>query len=237
MKTIEITTTHNVIIRYELASIGDRIIASAIDLVLVVIFGSILTGVLGSLLGFTVAGTIVFVIIGTYHFLIESFNYGQSIGKKVLNLNVINLKGQNPDIYQSFLRWIFRLVDITMSLGIVGALFCLSSDRNQRVGDHFAHTTVIKNKKSGHTSLDQIMQINEREREIRYPRIGSFEESEIIFLKDVLKRYSAHPTDRNEELLSDTARLMSEKLNLPLPILDSEKLLSDLIIDYVYLNR
>ena len=237
MKTIDITSTHNVVIRYELASIGIRWLATIIDLIILGVLGTLLIMFIGIFLSTTAAAVISTVIIGLYHFFIESFNFGQSIGKKMLNLNVVNLKGQNPSIYQCFLRWIFRMVDITLSFGMLGSLFMLSSDRNQRIGDHFAHTTVIKNKKKQFTSLDKIIEIDTREREIIYPQIASFEEHEIIFIKDVLNRTALNPTAENKELMKSTAKLMAQKLKITEGQLDAKSFLSDLIIDYVYLSR
>lgn len=237
MKTIDITSTHNVVIRYELASIGNRFMSSLIDLIIMFFAGLVGTWFLSLFLEYMTAAIVAYVTVTLYHFLIESFNYGQSIGKKVLNLNVVNLKGQNPSIYQCFLRWIFRIVDIAMSFGVLGSLFMLSSDRNQRVGDHFAHTTVIKNKKNEFVSLDNIIQIDKRERQIMYPQIGSFDENEILFIKEILNRTAVNPTDENKRLLKDTATLMAKSIGESPNTIDSKTFLSDLIVDYVYLNR
>ena len=237
MKTIDITSTHNVVIRYELASIGSRFLSSLIDLVIIFFAGLITFWFFSLFLDYSIALTIAVVLANFYHFIIESFNYGQSVGKRALDLNVVNLKGQNPTIYQCFLRWIFRIVDITLSFGSLGSLFMLSSDRNQRVGDHFAHTTVIKNKKNQFTALDSIIQIDQREREIRYPQIGSFDESEILFIKEILNRTAANPTVENKRLLEETTILMQRSIGVSSNHVDSKTFLSDLIIDYVYLNR
>jgi len=237
MKTIDITSTHNVVIRYELASIGNRFLSSLIDLMIIFFAGLIGFWFFSLLFDYTTAAIMAYVIVSLYHFVIESFNYGQSVGKKMLDLNVVNLKGQNPSIYQCFLRWIFRIIDITMSLGALGSLFMLSSDRNQRVGDHFAHTTVIKNKKNRFTALDSIIQIDKREREITYPQVGDFDENEILFIKELVNRTAANPTIENKKLLEETANLMAKSMLISPDNIEPKTFLSDLVIDYVYLNR
>ncbi len=237
MKTIDITSTHNVVIRYELASFGIRFLSSLIDLIIIFFAGLIGAWFLSLFFDYQSAAIIAYVTVSLYHFLIEAFNYGQSIGKRVLDLNVVNLKGQNPTIHQCFLRWIFRIVDITLSFGSLGSLFMLSSDRNQRVGDHFAHTTVIKNKKNQFTALDNIIQIDQREREILYPKIGNFEEHEILFIKEILNRTAANPTIENRKLMEDTAKLLVKTIGESQTRINAKTFLSDLVIDYVYLNR
>ncbi len=237
MKTIDITTTHNVVIRYPLASIMDRFLAFIIDGIITMISIGLLTWFLSIFLGVTVAATIAFVVMGLYHFLMETYNKGQSIGKKAMNVSVINLQGQNPSMYEAFLRWIFRMVDITLSIGTLGIFSAMSSDKNQRIGDVFAHTAVIKNTAEKSISLEKVLQIDQRDREVLYPQVAQRPESEILLIKEVLQRYTQYPTEANRTTLLRTAKIMAQKLNITHSTEHSKELLTELIIDYVYLTR
>ena len=156
MQTIDIRTTQNVTINYELASLRERIFACIIDLTIV----SVLTGILGSMLrvalsgpGFE-SGMAINVILGLifvigyilYQLLSEILADGQSWGKKSMGIKVVRLDGQEPGLSDYLLRAVFHIVDTIFSLGIMAALSISSSAKNQRIGDLTANTTVIRMK-------------------------------------------------------------------------------------------
>jgi uncharacterized RDD family membrane protein YckC len=68
--------------------------------------------------------------------------FGQTIGKKVFHLYIVDLKGDTPTIVQTFLRRLLDLIEI-MFLGIPALLTINHSEKNQRIGDMVAGTTVV----------------------------------------------------------------------------------------------
>lgn len=174
---IEVQTTQNVIIDYEPASIGNRMLAAIIDygVYAIWILGWVgilfamadnirnLTDSLGTntliIIGILFAGPIFF-----YHLLFEYFNNGQSIGKRIVKIRVIKIDGTPPTLGACLLRWLFRAVDIDFSSfiapGIIGIVSIISTKKSQRLGDLVAGTTVIdlkvysKNKNLGSIQLD-----------------------------------------------------------------------------------
>jgi len=52
---------------------------------------------------------------------------GQSVGKRAMNIRVINLDGTQPTLGAYLMRWLFRLVD-TMIFGSVVALVVASAN-------------------------------------------------------------------------------------------------------------
>ncbi|MBI3217984.1 MAG: RDD family protein [Bacteroidetes bacterium] len=70
-------------------------------------------------------------------------SWGQTIGKKAFHLHVVDVRGNVPTIVQTFLR---RLLDSfeMMFLGIPALLVINQSDKNQRIGDMMAGTTVVR---------------------------------------------------------------------------------------------
>jgi len=85
------------------------------------------------------AGIISVVFAGIYLILSDALPKGQSLGKKLLNISVINKQtGNYCTLWQSFLRNM-----LTPILGVIDAIFILSKKR-QRIGDMIADTIVVK---------------------------------------------------------------------------------------------
>jgi len=86
--------------------------------------------------------TVVIAII--YTLFLEGFWKGQTIGKKVLRIRVVNEKTGKPEtVTQSFIRNILRIIDNQL-LGLVALVLIIFTKRKQRVGDLLAHTVVVK---------------------------------------------------------------------------------------------
>ena len=147
MNTIKISTSQNIDIDFEIAGLAERIWARMIDigifigiflLCLVVSWGNFRNGYFKYLLMFF--GFIAVI----YPFVMEVFFNGQSIGKKALKIKVISLDGERPTIGQYAIRWIARLIDFTTSSGAVGLILVAVTEKNQRLGDLLANTSVVK---------------------------------------------------------------------------------------------
>lgn len=68
---------------------------------------------------------------------------GQTLGKRALHLHVVDITGQPPHVFQAFLRRMLDLFEIVF-LGIPALLIINHSEKNQRIGDMMANTTVIR---------------------------------------------------------------------------------------------
>jgi len=101
MKTIDIRTTQNVTIEYELATLRERILAFFIDFVIVYVSFSILFFVLKA--GFTdvflgidnyaLTAVVLFSFFVFYQLFSEIIADGQSWGKKAVGIKVVRLDG------------------------------------------------------------------------------------------------------------------------------------------------
>ena len=94
MSLIEVVTSHNIVVRFELASVLQRIIATFVDLFLLLCFTGLFAFVArdNELLYWLIA----FPVWSFYHFFWEVFNKGQSPGKMLLRIRVVTLKGRTP---------------------------------------------------------------------------------------------------------------------------------------------
>ncbi|GAA4330762.1 RDD family protein [Mucilaginibacter gynuensis] len=148
MQTVTIHTTQNIDIDYEIASLGDRVLARLIDygifFVLAIIIGIGGVAALGDgpLVGFIFVG--LFALFVFYDLICEAIFNGQSAGKRIMKIKVISLDGARPSFGQYLMRWLFRLVDFAIT-GQLGGLICAASTKNiQRIGDIVAGTVLIK---------------------------------------------------------------------------------------------
>ena len=69
--------------------------------------------------------------------------FGQTIGKKAFDLRLTDLNGNTPSIAHTFLRRVLDFFEI-MFFGIPAVLVINHSEKNQRIGDMMASTTVVR---------------------------------------------------------------------------------------------
>jgi len=70
--------------------------------------------------------------------------FGQSLGKFIFGLKVVDTSTQNATIKQCIIRHLFDLVDFFPLFGVVGLSVASNNILNQRVGDLVAKTIVVK---------------------------------------------------------------------------------------------
>src|SRR3954453_17667587 len=97
MAVISITTPQNIELEYELASLGERMVATIIDLIILVGY-IIIVGMFNNLSDgldykFGWVYLFLFLPLTCYSLLCETFLNGQSVGKKVIGIKVISLNG------------------------------------------------------------------------------------------------------------------------------------------------
>ncbi|HEV8538676.1 MAG TPA: RDD family protein [Bacteroidota bacterium] len=148
METISIPTTQNINLEYDLAGVGDRVIAFLFDALAQGAYGAVIV------LGVTLSGIGEFLEpwmwigmylpIFVYEVVMESFFKGQTLGKMVRGIRVIQINGAEPTIGSYILRWLLRLVEITFCGGSIALIVLLINGRGQRLGDLAAGTTVVR---------------------------------------------------------------------------------------------
>ncbi|GGI22973.1 RDD family protein [Pedobacter mendelii] len=152
METIRISTAQNVDIDYEVAGLGERIVARLIDLAgfLVLYIVAIILMIVASISRsetIVVVLVVIFLVIFLFYDLVcEMTMDGQSFGKKIMKIKVISFDGGQPTFGQYLMRWIFRIIDFGFIFGWgVIALICVAVSKNhQRIGDMLAKTILIK---------------------------------------------------------------------------------------------
>lgn len=234
MDSLEITTSHNIVVKVELASTLARILSTVIDLFFVGFITSIIMAVsLGSELVFYLS-SLFFML---YHLIMEYFNNGQSLGKRLLRLRVISLTGERPTFNELVMRWMFRLVDVTFSIGMLGSIFISSSKKNQRLGDILANTTVVKVQNENLIPLEAIKNIVDKEYEVSYPQVTMYNDSDMLLVKESISRYLLNKSDANKAMILDLKRKITRDLKIKKPDTNSIQFLRTILNDYIVLTR
>ena len=233
-KSIDISTSHNIVVSFELASTIQRILAWFIDVMILgvyTIFASIVTG--GSTIIFYI---LVLFVASFYHLGFETLNKGQSLGKMAMKIRVVTLRGRTPNINDYFMRWIFRMVDITFSLGTVAIFSIISSKKNQRIGDVISQTTVVLQRNENAVSLNSILDLDKEEK-ILYPAIKEFSDEDMLLLKQSLYRYRQYPNENVKQILIEMSDAFADHLKIDLRKENRLRFLDRVLYEYIILTR
>jgi len=244
-RTIEIRTTQNVTIEYELAGLRERALAWLLDTTIVVILYFLLATL--AMLVFGQAGTWMSVFMGVmmflayflYHIVFEILRRGQSPGKMAIGTKVVRLDGKDPEWSDVTLRALLQLVDTIFSMGVIGGLLIKTTDKAQRLGDMAANTTVIKIQSTGYSfRLSDILSISSLQNyQPQYPQVRKLSERDMIFVKSALSRFSTYPNQAHEELIEDLVTHLMPLLDIENRPFNRVEFLRTLLKDYIVLTR
>ena len=146
MQTIRVRTTQNVFIEYPLASIGDRILAYLIDLLILISYS---IAIVAAIVRLEIELWYIWLILLGFPWLFfsvlfEIFMNGQTPGKRIMKVKVVRLDGTSPGVGDYVMRWIFRLVDFYILSGAIAVVAIAVGGKGQRIGDILAGTSVVK---------------------------------------------------------------------------------------------
>ena len=168
-ETLIIETPERVPLEFALASIGNRFLAVAIDHFIQYFSAFMIAWFFLALAGYNVSEMtetpetavgemskwtiailliIVFLIFALYFILFEWLWNGQTPGKRILKLRVIREDGRPLTLWEAIARNLLRIFDAMPAPIVpfysVGLIVIFMSNRDQRVGDMFAGTVVIR---------------------------------------------------------------------------------------------
>jgi uncharacterized RDD family membrane protein YckC len=248
MQTVKIRTSQNIEIDYEVAGLGERVLARIVDvgvfmgvfyviyLIIIIFFLSMFSqlqsgdGVPIILIVIGIVYTVAFVF---YDLVAEIFFNGQSIGKYAIKIKVVNLNGARPTLGQFFLRWVFRLIDFGITFG-VGALISVAvSEKKQRIGDLVAGTTLIKTKPR--TTLNELFLSSPDDGyEPVFPGVSNLSDADVTLIHEVIANFKK---TRNSSLVYNMAIRVKDHLAVDIPReMNDFDFLQTVIKDYSYVT-
>jgi uncharacterized RDD family membrane protein YckC len=159
LEKLTIETPEQTTLEFSLAGVGSRFLAVALDTLIqyaAILLVAIATGlvvwgtgpVLPQLGNWGAAAALIafFVLYYGYFAVFEILWNGQTPGKRLAGLRVIQDSGRPVNAYQAVLRNVVRIVDQLPGIYGVGIISVLLSERNKRLGDLAAGTVVVHEK-------------------------------------------------------------------------------------------
>lgn len=233
---IGIETTQNVILKHNVANVGERIVASIIDLMVLFAYFIVVMFIIS---GTKIQDPSLFLIISLpaifYSFLCESFFNGQSFGKMLMNLRVVKQDGSAASIGAFFIRWIFRLIEIGFSVGTVAIVVIVSSKKGQRLGDILAGTIVVNLKKRNYFQ-DSIHFDLPDNYTVTYPAAKMLSDGEINTINEVLNHYKKVNNQTSRKLAERLVNELEKKLMIRVEQTPLQ-FMTTILKDYNFLNK
>ena len=161
--TLSIRTPEGIVFSQLLAGPVTRFLAWLIDcfciMALIMMLGMILgiVGMLSPAIAAALASLGFFVISIGYGIFLEWAWRGQTIGKRLFRLRVVDVEGMRLQFNLIVTRNLLRFVDSLPLFYLVGGLACWLNRNCQRLGDLAANTIVIRNPRLTEPNLDELL--------------------------------------------------------------------------------
>ncbi|WP_459211812.1 RDD family protein [Aquimarina rhabdastrellae] len=236
MDNFQIETAQNVNIQQNVAGIGERIAAYLIDGVIWIGYIIAAIFILGAIGGIDDDQWGVMMLLSLplvlYHLLWETFWNGKTPGKRVMNIRVARLDGTQPRFSNYLVRWLLRVIDISLASGGIAVVLILMRGKGQRLGDMAAGTTVISERKRVSFNQTTYVEIPE-DYKAQYPQVTVFDDAEMQKIKTV---YSDARRGANHNVIVK----LSEKVASVMGVTPQEKplqFIAKVIKDYNYFTQ
>lgn len=192
MNIISITTSQNIELEYELGSVGDRILGSIIDGIIKTAYAIFVmaTFVFGNSRVFSGLYIVFLVLLALpfvfYNLASELLLNGQSVGKKIMGIKVISLSGEPPSFSQYLNRWVFRLVDFTLSGNMIGLIMIAATEKKQRLGDLVAGTVLVKTAPRTQINNSLFEPTDAATYTVTYPEVINLKDRDVQLIKEII---------------------------------------------------
>ncbi|MES2395892.1 MAG: RDD family protein [Bacteroidota bacterium] len=236
MDNISIHTTQNVDIEYQLASIGDRILATLLDYLFFLAY-FLLILLIAALTKWEIFDSMAIVSILVlpilfYDLICEVFFQGKSFGKMIMKIKVVMLDGTQANFGAYLLRWLLRIIDMRLFGGALALIAILINGKGQRIGDMAAGTTVIKMKQKVQLS-DTIFNKLKPDYSLVFPEVSRLTDNDVAIIKEVMQVcVRSNNFEAIDKLVLKTKGTMGVTSDLP-----HSQFLSAVIQDYNYLGN
>jgi len=237
MDKFKIETAQNITIQQNVAHATTRIGAFFIDF-LVQIFYVITVMVLLNALDFKfnmdyiLFYMVLMLPIFLYSLIFETLMNGQTLGKYLTAIRVTKLDGSKPTFGSYLIRWVLRIIDISLASGSVALLTILLNGKGQRLGDLAAGTTVISEKKSVKIS-DTFATELPADYKPSYPQVTMLTDNDIQTIKELYTK--AMRTNNHKTILKLNTKILSIT-NIKTE-LDAINFIDKVIKDYNYYTQ
>lgn len=264
MQKLKLTTDQNVPIEVELASIGQRLLAVLLDMVILVAYFFIMMILIMIIFStnfsifdqhsydfwvifFSIMVYLPFVL---YTPMMEYFTKGQTIGKMALGIRVTKVNGENAKFKDYFTRWLFRPYEMYIFMIAFGGIMALIasfffdtlissiSSKNQRIGDFMANTVVVRKRPKKVYSIRDILAIRSNQNYTpQYLGVSMYTDEDMMLVKNVISRVEVYKNKATKELAVELADKIAEDLKMEEKPKKKLKFLKTILNDYIVLTR
>jgi uncharacterized RDD family membrane protein YckC len=234
----DLRTPEQIDLQYDLAGLGSRFMAIAIDMLiqgtiaaaLVAVFGLGATifavnfrdlfgrdGFLVLSVGVAVAILLIFLLTWGYFLIFELIWNGQTPGKRVAGIRVLTTRGEPVTLVHALVRNLLRLVDILPTSYMIGTISILVTRRGQRLGDLAAGTVVVRER---HAELPRTLPPLDPALALPPHLAGAFSSDDVRLARDFLLRAPYLTRARRSELgaqIAATLRARLQAAGQPIP--------------------
>ena len=254
MSSVQIATPFNISLDFEIAELHKRIFAYVIDLLIIIVYAWIMGNFVydNTVAGFSGNASMGWGIIIIslpmlfYPLVAELVMHGQTIGKKVMDVRVMNLHGGEPTLSQYVIRWMFRFFEwplvfgvalpgfyillrlfVMVIPGITVIIIIAVTQKNQRLGDLAANTVLVKTRINTSINDTIFQEVDQHNYQLLFPQVMQLSDRDINTIKSVV---SNSFNKNSQDLARRTAERVKSALKIETeiePILFLEKLLQD----------
>ena len=269
MAVIKVPTNFNIDVEFQIPEFYRRLISLLIDVIIEYFYLRIALEIFKSIINnssldtdsqynLQAVGLLLILPILLYHVVLEITMNGQSIGKKILGIRVVNEIGGRPSISQFMIRWLLRVSDVwiviiifilasnddfsrnpetafivlaALAFLITDIVLVVSTKKGQRIGDILAKTILIRTNTKGNIEDTVFVEVADSYVP-SFPQIMQLSDKDINAIKSILETARKKADFNMAEAASSKikAHLRIESSMSPFDFLDV------LLKDYNYLS-
>jgi uncharacterized RDD family membrane protein YckC len=221
MPAIKVPTSFNIDLEFEIPEFYRRLVALLIDIFIIICYSKIAFEILRAIAngsdfknadtGYNLQAVAIVLFLPTliYHVVLEITMNGQSIGKKIMALRVVNENGGRASLSQFLIRWLLRDIWFLFlfAVGVNGAnsspesvflilavvvyfiteiVLVVSSKKSQRIGDVLARTILIRTNRRASIEETVFQEVAD-DYSPSFPQIMQLSDRDINAIKSILE--------------------------------------------------
>jgi uncharacterized RDD family membrane protein YckC len=261
MKIIKVETPFNIELEFKIADFPQRMGAWFIDIAIICLFYYLMYDILFRFFGKNVFLSvflqlfILIVPVMLYQLVFELMMNGQTLGKKIVGIKILDIQGNEPTWGQYFIRWIlcisniyvyiipFAIISITLDplsimfffliIYIPDVLSVLVSRNSQKLSDLAAGTIVIDSRFKPNISDTIFLEICDTAYTPMFPQVMKLTDRDINGIRNLL---NTRQGDKNSmDYMTDIALKIKSVLSISSDLHPSD-FLKQLLMDYNFLS-
>ncbi len=256
MAIITVTTPFNIDLEFKVASFGKRVTAWGVDFVVICVYYYIMLAMVYPLvrvnsgLGTAASYLTLIIPVVVYQLAFEIMMNGQTPGKKLMRIKIIDVAGNEPTWGQYAIRWLFSLgtlflyvvpkyiidmppiILVLMFLYLPDVVVIALTGKNQRIGDLAAGTVVIDTTYVPDISTTIYKEIEVTSYKPYFPEVLKLTDKDINGIRQILelKRRDKHTDAYLEQVVAKIKRVLKVESDL-----EHFDFLQQLLYDYNFM--